>query len=965
MAERSKRPSLFTIPAHRAFSDSLAAGLIERHGGDPLELAKGRILLPNSRAVRSMTEAFVRLSGGGLLLPRLIPIGDPELGERIGGALLPPVEDEPPPAIDPGERLLELAAILRERAGGSAQALRLAADLAGTLDALRIEEIDAVRLRAVVADSEPGAEHWQKSLAQLDAVLSHWPAILTARGSIDLVERRNILLRRLARRWGEQPPDGFTVAAGINTAAPAVARLLERVATMAGGEVVLPGLWLDDILPEEEWDSLGLAEGRRDEPAHPQFHLKLLLGRMGMRRSDVRRWGAGAGAESRAKRSRAVANAFAAPAHSHKWVKLKPAERRFDGVRLAEFSDPAAEAQGIALALREALETPGKTAALVTPDRGLAERVSALLERWEIEADDSAGRALSRTPPGTFVLALAGLAAEDLAPVALLAALKHPLAGGLEEERRRWLDDARLVDLDLRGPRPAAGLAALDETLGGKRSADAWKRLRAGVAMLEGLFAEPISLAGLADRVAGSAETLSKGGAWAGQAGRMAADLLAELAASPAARSLAITPDDAVPMLRQWLDSAAVRPPFGGHPRLFIWGLLEARLQRADLMVLGGLNEGSWPALPAPDPFLPPRVRADLGMPTLETRVGLAAQDFADALNAPEVLVTRAKRDGRAPTIASRFWLRLQAVDPDIARDEQMPRLALALDAPLKVEPADRPEPSPTSAQRPRSIGVTDVDLLRSDPFSFYAKRILRLRALDQVDADASAAWRGTSVHRELELWLDEDGCKPEALMPRIQAMLSDTAVHPLVRSLWRPRIEAASRWVCEQVGADRAEGRVPARAEASGTVSIAEVELHGKADRIDRLAGGAIALIDYKTGHAPDPGKAAAGYALQLGLLALIAEGGGFGDELRDAQALEYWSLARDRKTRGWGYRGPGDGKLGVAEFVALTDRLFRQTAGDWLTGNRAFKAKQVPEFALYGDYDQLMRLEEWHARL
>jgi ATP-dependent helicase/nuclease subunit B len=254
-----------------------------------MELARGRILLPNSRAVRSMTEAFVRLSGGGLLLPRLVPIGDPDLGERIGGALVPPVEDEPPPAIDPGERLLELAATLRDRAGGSAQALRLAADLAGTLDALRIEEIDAARLREVVAESEPGAEHWQKSLAQLDAVLSHWPAILGARGSIDLVERRNLLLRRLAKRWGEQPPDGFTVAAGINTAAPAVAGLLRRIATMPDGEVVIPGLWLDDIMPEEEWRSLGLNDEDRDEPAHPQFHLKLLLNRMGMRRSDVER----------------------------------------------------------------------------------------------------------------------------------------------------------------------------------------------------------------------------------------------------------------------------------------------------------------------------------------------------------------------------------------------------------------------------------------------------------------------------------------------------------------------------------------------------------------------------------------------------------------------------------------------------------------------------------------------------
>src|SRR5205085_5699790 len=127
------RPAVFTIPAHRSFSDSLAAGLIQRVGKDPLGLARGRILLPNNRAVRAVTEAFVRASGSGLLLPRLIPIGDPDLDERVGGAL-DRIDDPAPPAIDPLERLLRLAATLRGE--GTAESIRLAADLARTLDAL-------------------------------------------------------------------------------------------------------------------------------------------------------------------------------------------------------------------------------------------------------------------------------------------------------------------------------------------------------------------------------------------------------------------------------------------------------------------------------------------------------------------------------------------------------------------------------------------------------------------------------------------------------------------------------------------------------------------------------------------------------------------------------------------------------------------------------------------------------------
>src|SRR4249919_3809178 len=210
MSDRvAARPNVFTIPSHWSFADSLVAGLIARHGKDPLALAQGRILLPNNRAVRTVTEAFVRASGGGLLLPRLIPLGDLELEERIGGALDPIDPAEPvPPAIEPTERLLRLESIVRAGGESSGEALRLAADLARTLDALAIEEIDSGALGSAVADSEELAAHWHQSLARLEVIVGHWPGILAERGAIDLVERRNLLLHRLARRWKDKPPTG-------------------------------------------------------------------------------------------------------------------------------------------------------------------------------------------------------------------------------------------------------------------------------------------------------------------------------------------------------------------------------------------------------------------------------------------------------------------------------------------------------------------------------------------------------------------------------------------------------------------------------------------------------------------------------------------------------------------------------------------------------------------------------------
>ena len=952
------RPAVYTIPAHRSFADALAAGLVQRFGRDPLELARGRILLPNNRAVRTVTEAFVRASGSGLLLPRLIPVGDPELDERIGGALEPIDGDAVPPAIEPLQRLLILAEFVRIDGMSSSESLRLAQDLARTLDTLLVEKIDPRQLANAAADAPELALHWQVSLERLRAIVELWPRRLAELGRIDLAERRNRLLGQLAKRWRERPPEGFTVAAGITTAAPAVAGLLHRVARMPRGMVVLPALNLASQMPDEEWEALGPDEHGRGEQTHPQYHLKLLLDRMSVGRDEVDVWPTSGRAASPAVRARAVANAMTVADFSDKWSALKPPERRLSGVRAAEFADAAAEAQGIALALREALETPGRTAALVTPDRMLGRRVSALLHRWGIEADDSAGRSLAETPVGTLLLAIAAAAADELAPVPLLALLKHPLVGGEAEERLHWLDSVRGLDLALRGPRPAAGLDGLDEQLGEKRD---WVKLRPHMESVAGLLAKPLSLADFAHRL-GAVATRLADTAWRGADGRMAAELLADLEASEPAKALFVTPEDAVPVVRDLLCQHNVRPPYGGHPRIFIWGLLEARLQQADLVVLGGLNEGAWPAAPSPDPWLAPRIRANLGLTGLEFRIGLSAHDFASALGAPRVLVTRARRNERSPTVASRFWLRLEGMTGGITRDTRLERLVAALDDPGSPQPAHRPRPAPAADLRPRRISVTSVDRLKADPFAFYAQAMLGLRKLDPIDADHSAAWKGTAVHKVLEDWLKEDDCAPERLLPRARALLQSETIHPMLRALWAPRLIEAIKWIEEQVEEDRGDRRRPLKAEVSGETHIDGVTIHGKADRIDVVGVGRLAIVDYKTGKAPAQKAVDAGFALQLGLLGLIARAGGFPDVAGQPIAHEYWSLTKDRDR--FGKRVCPDKKMGAEDFLAHAEANFREAAAKWLTGDEPFTAKLNPVYAPYGDYDQLMRLEEWYGR-
>ena len=967
----AERPAVYTIPAHRSFADALAAGLMRRAGRDPLALARGLVLLPNNRGVRAVTDAFVRASGGGLLLPRMVALGDPSLGEAAGAAIDRADDPEPPPpAVGNLQRRMILARLVAEaKAVDAGEAVRLAGEVARTLDQLLIEGVAPSALRELEMAPEL-SEHWQSALATFSVVLDRWPAELAAIGRVDAATRRNILLDRLAARWRETPPAGFVCAAGVTDAAPAVAKLLRCVAELSGGSVVFAGL--DQAMIGEEWDALApvtVGERVRTIETHPQFQLKQLLDSMGVGRDEVTAWRDAGGVDSDAARGRAIANAMAPAQFTGRWTALPAADRRLEGIAAAEFASAAEEAQGIALALREALETPGWTAALVTPDRALARRVAAHCGRWGLVVDDTAGRPLAALPPGTLLLELAEAAAQRFAPASLLALLKHPLVRS-GEARLPWLDGVRRLDLKLRGPRPAPGLDGVAGRSGEGWTAQWWGEASALLAPLERAFAGGAQpLAELIACLRVTAQALCGDALWAGPAGRAAADLLAELEAEAPAGPPTVDPRVLPALLRTLLDEVAVRPPQGGHPRLAIYGLIEARLQTADLLILGGLNEGVWPGTPAPDPWLAPRIRSELGLPGLERRIGVAAHDFAQGLGAPQVLLTRARRDARSPTLASRFWLRLAAMAGDrFEAAEGVTGWVRSLDDPGEHVPAVRPEPLPPAALRPKAISVTEVDRLKADPYAFYARRILGLRPLDAVDADPSPADRGSAVHDILEHWVKEDDCGVERLRERALALLNDQSTHPMLRALWQPRLMAAVEWIAGQIAANEADGRRVASAEGKGRIDIAGVTLSGRYDRIDRLADGTIAIIDYKSGKPPSTAAVREGYSLQLGLLGVIAEREGFSDVTGTASAFEYWSLGKSKD--GFGYvASPVDpagarDRIVTAEFAGVAAENFSEAVGDWLTGERAFTAKLVPEYAPYTEYDQLMRRDEWYGR-
>ena len=851
--------SIFTIPPTLPFADTLAAGLLARAGGASEALARMTVLLPTRRACRALREAFLRQSGGRpLLLPRLSPIGDVDEEELVltageydaGGAFA-----EVPPAISSLRRRLLLAELIRkfeERRGSDVtpdQAAWLAADLARLLDEMQTERRDPAGLAALVP--ERFAAHWQHTLTFLGIVIEQWPKILATEGALDPAAHRNRLLEAQAAAWRAKPPADPVIAAGSTGSIPATADLIATIAGLPQGTIVLPGL--DTELDDAAWTEAEKA------PSHPQHGLARLLARLGVARKDVARWGDaeardGAAppfvAAARLKLLSAALRPADAPARRPgEGLSAETVSRACaDGLTYLECANPREEAGAIALALREALDAPGKTAALVTPDRDLARRVATALRRWNIEIDDSAGMPLAATPPMAFLRLVLDAAHEDFAPVPLLAMLKHPLAAGgrtpgVFRGRVRALETAAL-----RGARPPKGLDGLRVRAPTHaifidgityRLAPLTAALAQSVAPVETLLRAHVEAA---EAIAADDGGDGPARLWAGEAGEAAARFLDELA--PALRDCApIRPRDYPELLDALLAGAVVRPRYGTHPRLAILGPLEARLQRFDLMILGSLNEGTWPAAIAADPWMSRPMRQDFGLPLAERRIGLSAHDFVQAAMAPSVMLTRSLRQAGQPTRPSRWLLRIEAeldglglFDKDSPyklaswRSERYQAIARALDKPGADAPGPvaRPAPCPPVEARPRKISVTQVELWRRDPYAVYARHILRLKPLDPLDSDPSAAELGTALHDALAEFVKRLGTGPlppdavDLLIQDGDTALRDVLDKPGVWAFWRPRIARIARWFVGAEAARRLAGTLPLETEIKGELAFA-----------------------------------------------------------------------------------------------------------------------------------------------
>lgn len=951
---------IFNVPASVSFTDVLAESFLNEYRRNPLELAKVLFLLPNRRACQALKEAFVRAQGlVPTLLPRMVPLGDVEEDELfISGFDYSGVLPRLKPAIDSGRRLLWF---VRKIAGrpkvfglekfSAEQACYLAQELVKLIDAVYNENLSFENLQNLVP--EEYARHWLETLNFLKLITEEWPAFLEERGLCDPTQRRNLLWNMQSEMWEQNPPQNRVVLAGTTATFPALKRMTKAVLNMPQGEVVLSGL--DKFCDEESWQAA--------DEAHPQYELRQLLEYLQVKREEV----TDLVPPANVLREKLVSEVMRPAKTTDKWRNLAGREineKALDGLAVINCRDVREEALSVAILMREVLLVPEKTAALVTTNRNFARRVAAELGRWNVKVDDSAGLPLAQTPVGIFLRLIVEVCEKDFSPAEFLGLLKHPFAAcGREygEVRRQVRDYEKQVlradDEQAANPADFPIVMQLREET---------EKLRAMICHTRTDFKELLALhVKTAEKLATTVDVEGAAVLWKGDAGEAAAAFLAELYDN-ADELGGIDGTEYAGLLRALMTGIMVRPRYGTHPRLKILGPIEARLTQFDVTIVGEVNENSWPKAAEADPWMSRPMKKDFGMPLPEKTIGILAADFARLLCCGKVYLTRADRVQGTPMVKSRWWLRLETVlkalgcDIESITERRYGAGAAFWEKPSGFYPLQPPAPVPPVKARPRRLSVSAIENLMRDPYIIFAKYILKLNPLNELEKGLDFTDYGNIVHRVLERFNRKypeafpDNAREELL--RLGEAYFNEGMDPEVRAFWQPNFEKSADWL---VKTEREYRKNIKRvySEISGELTFQAPEgdftVTAKADRIDVDADGRINVIDYKTGQARTKNEMLKGYAPQLPLEGLIAEHGGYKEiGQREAAKLIYWQLGKKETVF----------EENIGEMLVHTFERVHQLAAVFDLPTTPYICQPNPAYApKYSDYLHLARVAEW----
>ena len=1002
--------NIYTIPTHLCFVDTLADYIMDSHKGDmgagnASDMSDTLVLLPTRRAIQALQEAFIRLSDGvPIILPRLCTLGDVDEDELLlstTGLGEDYLTDQP--AINPLRRRLVMAQMVHKlhtleaqqndtEIPTLAQILDLSDSLCHLLDQIHIEQVDINKIDSLAPDAFD-SEHWAKNLKYLSQIKTVYPDYLKTLGLQDGMQRRNQLLQKQARLWQTKPPTGRIIIAGSTGTMPATADLMDAVATLpnGGGMVILPGL--DMSLSGDDINAIST------DPAHPQYGLIKLLNRLDVSVEGVKTIGT---ATPTTDRYQFLSQLMRPASTTHLWneqVKTL-SQNALDKITLTHCEDSLAEARTIALLMRHVAENNSqsdvkKTCTLITPDRNLSRQVLAILKRWGIDADDSAGVPLDNTKQGIFLRLMLWVVRDDFSPVALLSLLKHPMmAGGQKPHHMRQL--ARALEYAiLRGVRMGGGLTglkmALDRLKDSTNDFDKNKKIYLDDAyqvldILKPLddFAQMIrgskmALAEIIQHHIATAEKLctsdEQGGdaiLWAGGAGDSLAQLLAG-AMEQGDDTIIDEQADYGSILQTFMAGSVTRPHGVRHPRLKILGAIEARMIKSDVVILGGLNESTWPPTIESDHWLSRPMRHSLGLPPLERHISLSAHDFVQAFAAETVHMTRAKKVDSQPTIPSRWIDRMNAIielAPNLSPCPSVPHAIwqAQLDDVDKQTFITPPAPVLSDDTRIDKLSSSDLEKLFVDPYGVYAKKILKLYKLDDPEQDISVADVGNIIHNTLEDYLLKyPDTLPADGRAQLQTMLDNQlkpyATDKAFMAYRKPIYQRMADWFMAQEKSHRPhiaysyselDGHYDMRLSTGNTVTLT-----ARADRVDKMQDGTYRVVDYKTGKSATTKELSTAEKPQLLLASKIltdgvARSGGYTLPTAQIATAQYWKIKGQNNDE---IQDLSDNlSAWVENFTQQTDAVLSH-----FENGGAYTVCRDKDSVPYNPYQHLSRISEW----
>ena len=919
---------IYTLASNTSFCDTLATHLLHEYGGDTWGIARIIIYVPTNRAAKTLKEAFLRQTDGKtLLLPKIISFANLDVFDASG---LEPVS--------PLTRQLLLSKLVQAKQPmGEDKAFALAGSLADLIDEMHHYDVSFEQLKDIAPENF--AIHWQETLSFLEIIEKSWPLILNERHQIDPSLYQIKQAESLINSWIHIPPKTPVLAVGFTGGLPIVERFLKAVLNLPVGQIFIPNL--DKDLPEDVWNAL--------DETHPQCYLKKLLDFLNVKRKDV-----DVLFNEPNDRFKLLSAALMPAAKTYLWqnnIQVKADKN----IRLVECKTPQTEAFEIACLLREVLQTPAKTAALVTTDRQLARRVKIQMQKWNVILDDSAGTPLNLTPVGTFLIQLAN-AAVSQKQSDLLCVLKHPLCldGQDYTQFRKQVHQAekqaRRTHKDLDFP------------------------LKTDISGFMNLFVNPIRIPfavllkthlQVAQDLATSIDRSGEERLFASDAGQAVSDVLTQVLAQ--AETIGdIEPLVYADLFQMILQTSTVRPRYGMHPRLDILGPIEARLQQPDLIIVGGLNEGTFPQLPSTDAWINRPMRKMCNLPAPEEKIGVSAQDFMHLLQAKEVILTRALKNDGVQTIPSRWLTRLQTVLEKAG--EKLDTYTEGFGAcVLNVQhraPAERPEPKPPLSARPTQLSISDISVFLKDPYAIYAKHILHLYKLQDLQDTPNEACFGNAVHDALAAFLKLPPAQQtkEKLLFLGEQFLSQEGFNSKNSAFFRPKFEKIANWFLSEYQnafPKAVQHLIEQTAIMQLHVDDKDFYLNGRADRIDIFADNTASVIDYKTGGTiPSARSVEKCNEPQLSLEALMIKEGFFPCKQKEPAMLSYWHITGNKDGGEIVDVTPKD-MAGLLENIKnkLEDLLAKYNDPD--TGYPACpKIKYQP---VYNDYAHLERLAEW----